>query len=156
MCDHLGTRNGHAPALLAADGDDSYTHACIEAYRRWCAGAGALPREVRVGRTEEDAAEQVTALLRAPDRPGAVFGLEDLHLQVLRSAVRRCRLRVPTDVALGCFTEETATDEGSGPVARLTGNPAALAGNAVALLVDRIENRDPRPELRTVDCALRV
>ncbi|WP_051581293.1 LacI family DNA-binding transcriptional regulator [Pseudonocardia acaciae] len=151
MCDHLRGDRHRSPVLLASDGEDSYTDACAAAYARWCARTGATPRIVRAGHTDDDACSCVRGLLRAPDRPDAIFGIEDLHLPALRREARDARLRVPEDIALGCFSEESV---GGSPVARLTVNPAALAANAVALLVAAIENRPPGAEPRTVDCEL--
>jgi DNA-binding LacI/PurR family transcriptional regulator len=155
ICDHLFLGGERSPALLASDGQDSYTHACVSAYSRWCGVNGITPRVVRTGHTDDAAAAGVRELLSSPDRPDAVFGLEDFHLQALQAAARDLRLG-PDDIGLGAFSEDTsAPAEDGAPVARLTVSPGALAANAIGILVDAVENRELlRPHLRVVDCGL--
>lgn len=154
MCDHLGASGSRTPALLASDGDDSYTHACCAAYERWCEGRGRAPRIVHVDHSSEDAATTVRDLLDGRGRPDAVFGLEDHHLELLQSATRAAGLRVPADVGLGCFAEAGTSGNPEPPIARLSVSPESLAVKAITRLVDAIERRDPRVESTVVDCVL--
>ncbi|WGW11245.1 LacI family DNA-binding transcriptional regulator [Saxibacter everestensis] len=154
MCDHLSAEGTRSPVLLAADGKDSYTRACIAAYSRWCKRANKTRSVITVGHEGGAPAESVRALMRAADRPDALFGLEDSHVQVLRAEAAAAGLCVPEDIGLGCFSEADAERSDPGAVTLLTVDPSTLAANAIKLLVDAIEGRKPSAGLRTVNCEL--
>jgi DNA-binding LacI/PurR family transcriptional regulator len=153
MCDHLISEADRSPVLLTSDGADSYTRACVTAYKRWCTARRKQPQILRAGQSPAAATAAVREFLRT-STPDAIFGLEDFHLEVLQAEVLEAGLQAPADIALGCFTEAEQQPGRMPMVTRLTVKPQAIAANAVTLLIDIIEGRPVSKHLRVVGSAL--
>lgn len=153
LCNHLIAERERSPVLLTSDGDDSYTAACRAGYQRWCERQGKRPVVVRGSKDLDETRAVVRAMLTAPGRPDAVVGLEDYHGSILAEEAQRAGLD-QSDLALGSFTEADGGPAGLPPVARVTVNPQLQGRNGVALLVDAVEGRPMRPELRLVPATL--
>lgn len=151
MCDYLASTGDRTPALLTSDGADSYTQTCVTAYERWCKTNRKQAQVLRAGHDPAAAAALLRRVLRMHGRPDAIVGLEDFHLDVLQAEVGAAGLRVPVDIALGCFTEADQQSTNVPPVARMTVSPRTLAANAVNILIDAVEGRDVRTQLQSVD-----
>ena len=154
LCEHLSSDSGHAPVLLTSDGDDAYTASCRAVYEAWCRARGRQPVVARGTKNLDETRGVVRALLAGSDRPDAVIGLEDYHAPILAEEARRAGLRSPDDVRLGCFTEAAELPAGLPAVTQMTVSAPAQGANGVTLLVDAIEGRPVRPELRLVPSAL--
>ncbi|WP_168211636.1 LacI family DNA-binding transcriptional regulator [Ruania zhangjianzhongii] len=154
ICDHLSGDRDRAPVLLTSDGDDAYTAACRAVYEAWCRAHGREPVVVRGTKDLDETRSVVRDLLASTDHPDAVIGLEDYHAPILAEEAHRAGLRSPEDVRVGCFTESADLAAGLPTIAQMTVSAQAQGSNGVALLVDAIEGRPVRPELRLVPSAL--
>lgn len=154
LCEHLCPDRDRAPVLLTSDGDDAYTASCSAVYEAWCRARGRQPVVLRASKDLDETRSVVRALLAGVDRPDAVLGLEDYHAPILVEEAHRAGLRSPEDVRLGCFTESVDLPPGLPSITQMTVSAQTQGSNGVALLVDAIEGRPVRPELRLVPSAL--
>jgi DNA-binding LacI/PurR family transcriptional regulator len=143
VLDHLAARGGERVALASLATYESFTEDALAAYRAWCEERGRPP--IPVTAEAESAAdvarlrETAEALVRAPDRPDAVFCLyERLGVEVLRAA-RANGVRVPDDLLVAAIAEVGLAETADPPLTTLEINPAELGATAADLLMDLVE-----------------
>lgn len=153
VLDHLAQRGARRIALLAGDLGDAFTADCVDAYRRWCEAhrVEQLVTTVPFGRfADVDAADRVLATAAPPD---AVYAIVDvLGVSVLEAAARR-GVRVPGDLLVAVAGDRQVSDT-SVPLTMLELDPARTATEAVDVLIDLIEGRQPADRERLIPTRL--
>jgi DNA-binding LacI/PurR family transcriptional regulator len=153
VLDHLSERGARRIALLTGEPDDAYNADCIAAYRRWCDEHGAEPlaQTAPVGHMAE--LEWPGRLLERAAPPDAVYAnAEVLGLATLRSARRR-NLRVPGDLMLAVAADREVP-EADLAITTLELDPARTVSEAIDMLVELIEGRQPAERLRLIPTRL--
>jgi DNA-binding LacI/PurR family transcriptional regulator len=85
-------------------------------------------------------------LLSRPDRPSAIFAVNDFEALVLLQAAQRCGLRVPEDLALVGFDDLNFTAQLSPPLTTVAQPCQDLGLRAGHLLINRIEGQTGAPK----------
>jgi GntR family transcriptional regulator, arabinose operon transcriptional repressor len=85
-------------------------------------------------------------LLSRPDRPSAIFAVNDFEALTLLRVAQRCGLRVPEDLALVGFDDLNFTAQLSPPLTTVAQPYLDLGSRAGHLLINRIEGQigDPK------------
>jgi DNA-binding LacI/PurR family transcriptional regulator len=152
VMDHFVEQGARHPMVLTWEWHDAFTDGSIDAYRRWCDARSIEPHvvaiETRDLATAFDVAEQRAGELVADGAAhDAVFALyEPLGATVLRAASEQ-GIAVPADLLVAA-----ARDTGVGrttlpTLTALEFQPERLGAEAIALLIDRLE--DPAMEATT-------
>ena len=101
--------------------------------------------------------EQIARYLRAPQRPTAIFAMNDMMAMQAMKAASLVGLRVPEDLSLVGFDDEgiviTLLDV---PLTTVAQDAVALGRQAARLLIERIEGYDGPPRGEVVPTQLRV
>jgi len=145
MLDHFVSRGYTRPALVSTTQNRSYVADIVEAYRDWARGHGVRPIvvELREPPSERAAARAAKRLLSRADRPDAVYATYDrLALGVLLQA-GRLGLSVPGDLALASAVDSDALRWTSPQITASFLNARQIGREAVQLVIDLIEGRDP-------------
>jgi DNA-binding LacI/PurR family transcriptional regulator len=145
MLDHFASRGYKRPALVCTTRNRSYVADIMDAYKQWTQAHDA-PRmvvELREPPTERAAARAAKRLLSRPDRPDAIYATYDrLALGVLLQA-GRLGLSVPGDLALASAVDSEALCWTSPHITATSLKPRQIGREAVGLIIDLIEGRDP-------------
>lgn len=131
-------RNGFAAALTAAGLDD------------------AQPGVLRCGWSRDDAARCVTEALAGPDRPDAIFAVNNLLTAGAFTAIRDSGLRIPHDVALVGFDDRPWMTMVSPTVTTVVQDAAQVGCRAVQQLAHRLSARDEPWRHVVLDTRLQV
>jgi DNA-binding LacI/PurR family transcriptional regulator len=151
--DHLWERGARRISLFAYPLMDSFVGACEGTYRDWCAEHGVEPSVLMFPPMWERAPYDVAAeALAVEGRPDAVFALEDdLGLETARAAPAM-GLRVPDDLMIVACTDREVFP--GAPLTTLELDPARTSREAVSLLLDLVEGREPSQ--RVVEVPVRL
>ena len=95
--------------------------------------------------TESDPLEDLIAFLQQPDRPEAIFAVNDHEALKLIQAAKQCRLRVPKDLALVGFDDLPLAAHFDPPLTTIAQPRMDLGMRAGNLLVNRIEGESGPP-----------
>ncbi|HEX3780816.1 MAG TPA: LacI family DNA-binding transcriptional regulator [Pseudonocardiaceae bacterium] len=137
----IGFVRGSLNSMSAHDRLAGYRKAVVEL------GLDDDPRLVIPGESDERVTEQrVVAHLTTVDRPATalVVSNNQMTLGTMR-ALRQCRLRVATDIALICYDDFEWADLFDPRITAMAQDAATLAATAVDLLLGRIKNPDRPP-----------
>lgn len=133
----------------------------LEGYRRALAAHGVPFDPALVRHGEGDATSGYTetlAVLRTPDRPTALFCATDRTAMGAYDAIRECGLRIPDDVAVVGFDNQTIIAEYLRPPLTTLQLPHYEMGQwAVRYLIDHADDSrqgEPPPIQQTIPCPL--
>ena len=131
----------------------------LAGYRKAVAALGLDddPRLVIAGESDERVAEQrVAAHLTGVDEraTGLVVSNNQMTLGTMR-AIRQCRLKVSSDIALVCYDDFEWADLFDPRITAIAQDAATLAATAVELLLNRIKTPDRPPQAVTVPTTFR-
>jgi hypothetical protein len=115
------------------------------ALTRAVCGAPPRPRSRyrQIGLTEQDAYAAALKLLDRPDRPDAIYATFDRLAIGVILAARSLGLSVPADLLVAGCTDSDAAKLSRPSLTVLDLNPAEVGRQAVELLIDIIEGREP-------------
>jgi DNA-binding LacI/PurR family transcriptional regulator len=130
--------------LLLPEHNDAYPQLVLSAFTSACEDRGvdscvADFELVPDYTTSERSA--VNRLLTGPERPDALFGIYSDSGHNILAQVRQHCLHVPTDLLVGCFSEDPAYALTDPPITTLSLQPRKVAVEAVDLLVALIGGR---------------
>lgn len=156
MLNHLAEQGATRIALLTAQMVSSYALDTLAAYEGWCAESGIRPvvATVRGGLNERAAYLETMKLLQRPSLPpDAIYAtLDRLAIGALLAAEAQS-IRVPDELRIAACTESEESRRSRPALTALTLNPELLAGEAIDLLIDLIEDR-PTERQRVVPSVL--
>ncbi|WP_374203518.1 LacI family DNA-binding transcriptional regulator [Streptomyces antimicrobicus] len=138
VLDHLAAAGARRIALHGGFGDEHYTHAVTEAYRRWCADRGRPPLVIPFDPHDADGHAFDRAF--AEGAVDAVHCLYDPGARQALAAAARHGLAVPDRLLLVCASEDPAYATTDPPVTTVTLHPERIAETAVRALVARVES----------------
>lgn len=111
-------------------------------------------RAYRQGTSDE--LQQIAEILKRPDRPTAIFAMNDLMaLQVLRAA-ERVGLTVPDDLSLVGFDDMDVLTQLGIPLTTVAQDTFALGRRAAELLIGRVEGYRGPPRKEVISTRLQV
>lgn len=150
VLDHLAKRGAGRIALVGIPLTTTYADDTTGAYTRWCEATGSRPQiEHARDFTEAAGFEAAMALLRSRPRPDAICAqLDRLALGVLLAA-ETAGIAVPAELLVAGITNSEASRRSRPSLTALDLHPESVGANAVNLLLDLVEGRDP-PEPRMV------
>ena len=96
----------------------------------------------------EQQTEQISLLashLCQPDRPTAIFAMNDLAAYQALRAAKQAGLRVPDDLAVVGFDNFYFCAHLDVPLTSVAQDPVAIGSRACELLIDQIEGNQPKP-----------
>jgi LacI family transcriptional regulator len=93
-----------------------------------------------------DATKSTARLLDLPERPNAIFGINDLVVFAAMKEIKRRGLRIPEDVALVGFTDEFHSTVVDPPLTSITHPTFEMGKEAANLFFIQIENQEPKPK----------
>ncbi len=96
--------------------------------------------------SKADALKSYVELLQRPDRPNAIFAVNDLVALDVLQAARLCNLRVPEDVALVGFDNLNFAPHVHPPLTTIAQPLADIGLRAGSLLINRIEGQVSAPK----------
>lgn len=142
---HLQRAGAERIALVSAPVRTSYTHDLHEAYTSWCAARDVPPQIAIVG---DDfgvgAGFAAAAEVLDGDRPDAILGaLDRLALGALLAAQTR-DLKVPDDIMIAGYTDSESNLRTDPAITALQLHPGQIGQRAVELLIDLVEDVEPR------------
>jgi len=140
---HLVERGARRVGIASFATYESFTEDALAAYLAWCAERGQEPfvamTEAASAADQEGLREASEAVLRAPDRPDAVFCLyERLGIELLRAADAH-GVGVPDDLMVAAISEAGLAENAHPPLTTLEIKPAELGATAAGLLMDLVE-----------------
>jgi LacI family transcriptional regulator len=104
------------------------------------------PQLIVCGRSSVDGAyEQTLALFRRENAPTGLVTLNNAMTIGAMKALRELRLKVPSDVALVCYDDFEWADLFEPRLSAMAQNVVDMGGNAVTMLLERIEGSDAGP-----------
>lgn len=141
VLDHLASRGARRITLIATGRTDHYTASSVRAYHAWCRANGRPGRVVEwePGTDPSDAA--------LAGRPDAVYALYESLGFLLLAAARRHGLRVPDDLLLACFSEDTSYATTDPPLTTVSHRVSTGARLAVDALVARVKGLGRPPSV---------
>jgi len=145
ILDHLASRGAERIALICSPPVTSYALDAREAYEAWCEkrGQDALVSVARSDLTEGSGFEATTKLLRRSRPPDAVYAtLDRLALGALLAAQAQ-GLSVPRQLLVAGCTDSEAGKLARPSLTALALNPEQIGREAVAMVADLIEGREP-------------
>jgi DNA-binding LacI/PurR family transcriptional regulator len=142
VLDHLWQQGYRQPAAMITDRARSYTRDLAEGYERWARRHGVTTQTVETG-AEVSTAQALRALLDGPCAPDAIYaGSEDIALDLLHET-NRLGIKIPGDLGV-CSCVDSSTFSLTTPeVSGLFLYPREIGKNAVSLLIDLIEGKQP-------------
>lgn len=144
VLDHLRERGARRIALLASSADISYSLDVETSYREWCRRHSVAPLVRSTGREVGLAAGQAAAvdLLRLAEPPDAIFATYDRLVLGVLMAAEANGLDVPEELLLATVaTESQAPERANPPLTTLDLNPRRIGQEAIAVLVDLLDDR---------------
>ncbi len=156
MLDHLAAHDYGHPALVATTPTRSYVADIVNAYLGWTRERDIPPTVVTLAEppTERAAARAANRLLSKADRPDAVYATYDrLALGVLVQA-QRLGISVPEQLGVASAVDSDAMRWASPHITAAFLDARRVGGEAVRLLIDLIEGREPQS--RTVTIPARI
>jgi len=94
----------------------------------------------------DDAARATSRLLTLPERPDAIFGINDTVIFSAMKEIKRHGFRIPEDIALVGFTDEFHSTVVDPPLTSITHPTFEMGQEAARLFFRQIENPEARPE----------
>lgn len=156
VLDHLADRGARSVALLAADLGDAFSADCVSAYSDWCRERGAEPILAMVSMPGLAETDQADRLLGLPERPDAVYAIEEVLGVAMLHAAERRGLRVPDDLMLAVAADREPIGASGVRLTTLELDPARTAAEAVDVLIELIEGREPDARERLIPTRLVV
>jgi DNA-binding LacI/PurR family transcriptional regulator len=155
VLDHLAEVGARRIALILPSYPASYVVDMRRGYVDWCAERGVEERiMIASDMTEAAGFEAAAALLDGPDPPDAIYAsLDRLAIGVLLAADTR-RIEVPQRLRVACCTDSYAARHADPPLTTLGLNPEQIGEEAARMLIDLIEESEPRPRRRYVPTTL--
>lgn len=145
LLDHLAAQGAQRVALVGIPLTTTYAVETEETYRQWCAGRDGAPIVFTVsgGLTEAAGLAAADALLSRPEPPDAICTpLDRLALGVVLAANAR-NVSVPDELLVATVTNSEATRASTPPLTALELYPRRLGAEAVEMLIELIEGREP-------------
>lgn len=152
VLDHLAAAGARRVALLTSPRASSYTFDARDAYLVWCAERGQDPTiaEVSGSMSEGSAYAAAIDLLGSDDAPDGVYAtLDRLALGALLAAEAR-DVDVPRRLRIAGCTDSEASRQARPALTALSLDPERLGREAVDLLLELVEDREPSPRQRIV------
>lgn len=101
---------------------------------------------VKCNLSSKDAIKATASLLDLPERPDAIFGINDTVAFAAMKEIKRCGLRIPEDVALVGFTDEFHSTVVEPALTSITHPTFEIGQEAARLFFRCVENPDSRPD----------
>lgn len=146
ILDRLVASGARRVGLVSSPAVNSYTQDAAAAYRAWCAENGQEPLiAVAEGPLNEGAGYRAAGeLLDGGDGPDAIYAtLDQLALGVLLAARERS-IEVPGDLMVAGCTDSRGSAWATPPLTAVVLNPEEIGREAVRVLIDLIEGREPQ------------
>lgn len=142
---HLQRAGAKRIALVSAPSLTSYSHDLQTAYTGWCATHGVEPQ---IAIVSDDfgvgAGFAAASKILDEDRPDAILGaLDRLALGAILAAQTR-GLSVPGDILIAGYTDSESNLRTSPAITALQLHPSQIGQQAVELLIDLVEETQPR------------
>jgi DNA-binding LacI/PurR family transcriptional regulator len=93
-----------------------------------------------------DATKATARLLNLPDRPNAIFGINDTVVFAAMKEIKGRGLRIPEDIALVGFVDEFHSTVVDPPLTSITHPTFEMGKEAARLFFNQIENQETLPE----------
>lgn len=100
---------------------------------------------VKCNMSSKDAIRATALLLELPERPDAIFGINDTVAFAAMKEIKRRGLRIPEDVALVGFTDEFHSTVVEPALTSITHPTFEIGKEAARLFFNLIENPDAKP-----------
>lgn len=94
----------------------------------------------------DDAAKATARLLALPERPEAIFGINDTVIFAAMKEIKRQGLRIPEDIALVGFTDEFHSTVVDPPLTSITHPTFEIGQEAARLFFKQLEYPETEPE----------
>ena len=139
LVEHL-IEHGHTAISFLGLSRQLYTiHARLQGYRKAMSDTGLEPTALFTCQTPESTLDAVSALLRQPQPPTAIFTANNLVTRYVFSALLQLGIKIPTDVALAGFDDFEMAELASPPLT-VVRQPALEIGRVAAgQLFERLE-----------------
>lgn len=96
--------------------------------------------------SRDDATRATARLLALPEKPDAIFGINDTVIFAAMKEIKRHALRIPEDIALVGFTDEFHSTVVDPPLTSITHPTFEMGQEAARLFFRQIENPEASPE----------
>jgi len=100
---------------------------------------------VKCNMSSKDATKATASLLELPERPDAIFGINDTVAFAAMKEIKSRGLRIPEDIALVGFTDEFHSTVVEPALTSVTHPTFEIGQEAARLFFNRIENPDGEP-----------
>jgi len=100
---------------------------------------------VKCNMSSEGATKATARLLRLPERPDAIFGINDTVAFAAMKEIKRNGLKIPEEVALVGFTDEFHSTVVEPALTSITHPTFEIGQEAARLFFNRIDNPDEKP-----------
>ncbi len=111
---------------------------------------------VKCNMSSKDAIKATGRLLDLPEKPDAIFGINDTVAFAAMKEIKSRGLRIPQDVALVGFTDEFHSTVVDPALTSITHPTFEIGQEAARLFFQRIENPDAKPSQLTLNTKLVV
>ena len=149
---------GHRRIAVIAGHPHSYpTIMRLKGYQAAIAEAGVVlpPEYVRYGDWEFDSGiERTRELLACPQRPTAIFAMNDLMAAGCIRALSEAGLRVPGDMAVAGFDNREIARYLNPPLTTVALPTAEIGVRAAKRILARIQNPEAPPQREIVECSI--
>jgi DNA-binding LacI/PurR family transcriptional regulator len=156
MLQHLAANGYRRPALVATTPSRSYVADIVDAYQAWTRERDIPPTIVTLAEppSERAAARAATRLLSRADRPDAVYATYDRLALGVQLRAQQLGIEVPTQLGVASAVDSDAMRWASPHITAAFLDARRLGAEAVRLIIDLIEGR--QPESRTVTIPGRI
>jgi len=111
---------------------------------------------VKCNLSSKEATRATAKLLSLPEKPDAIFGINDTVAFAAMKEIKRQGLRIPEDIALVGFTDEFHSTVVEPPLTSVTHPTFEIGQEAAKLFFERIENPDGLPQQKIMKTKLVV
>jgi len=153
---HLMQHGHERIACIGYDQDAYAVRERIEGYSSCMHAAGLKPMLALGINTMEGTRQWLKSVLKAPDRPTAIFSLNHRTSAFLLQVLAEASIAVPQDMALIGFDDFDLAAIVSPPLTTVTQSPIELAKRAMALVIDRIAHQSKGTEFTPAKIVLPV
>lgn len=104
----------------------------------------------------DDATRATARLLALPERPDAIFAINDNVIFAAMKEIKRKGFRIPEDIALAGFTDEFHATVVDPPLTSVTHPTFEIGQEAARLFFLQVDNQESEPEQKTLSTRLVV
>lgn len=147
MTEHLLELGHRRIAVITGPADNSDATMRLQTYRQVMRDAGVeqdAAWEIPGDFTERSGYEAAERILRADERPTAVFAMNDCMALGLLSALHEANVSVPTEISVAGFDDISIARYANPPLTTVHVDTFALGRRAVEQLVEELGGEDPR------------